>query len=52
VLRPRAGASSIASGWSIAIEAAVVAGSKQPGEVTWPTSVLSRSPATSSRARS
>ncbi len=37
-----AGASSIASGLPIAIEAAVVAGSKQQGEVTWPTSVPSR----------
>jgi hypothetical protein len=34
------GASSIASGFPIAIEAAVVAGSKHSqGEVTWPTSV-------------
>ena len=49
---PRAGAASIASGLQIAIEAAMVAGSKQQGEVTWLTSVPSRSPATSTRARS
>jgi hypothetical protein len=49
---PRAGASSIASGLQIAIEAAMVAGSKQQGEVTWLTSVPSRSPATSTKARS
>jgi hypothetical protein len=49
---PRAGASSIASGLQIAIEAAMVAGSNSKGEVTWLTSVPSRSPATSTRATS
>src|SRR5262249_30356426 len=49
---PRAGASSIASGLQIAIEAAMVAGSNSKGEVIWLTSVPSRSPATSTRARS
>jgi hypothetical protein len=52
-LRPAwAGASTIVHGPWIAIEAAMVAGSKQLGEVTWRISVHSRSQAASSRAKS
>ena len=46
------GASPIVLGLQVAIEAAMVAGSNSKGEVTWLTSVPSRSPATSTRARS
>jgi hypothetical protein len=46
------GAAAIASGLQIAIEAAVVAGSKQQGDETWLTLVLSRNPAPNSRAKS
>jgi hypothetical protein len=49
---PKTGASSIAFGLQIAIEAAMVAGSNSKGEVTWQASAPSRSPATSSRAKS
>jgi hypothetical protein len=49
---PKVGASSIAFGLQIAIEAAMVAGSNSKGEVTWQASAPSRSPATSFRAKS
>ena len=49
---PKTGAAAIAFGLQGAIEAAMVAGSISKGEVTWQASAPSRSPATSSRARS
>ena len=49
---PRAGAAPIASGKRSSSRPRWSRGSKQQGEVTWLTSVPSRSPATSTRARS
>ena len=49
---PQAGAASFVPGRSIAIEAAMVAGSKSTGELTWLTSVRSRKSATALKAKS